>query len=118
MPASLKEVLGDLCKTPGVVAALVVGRDGFLIEGLTAEGADLEALGAIASSVLVGSESLGKDMSLGAPHSLLMEFEIGPVAVSGVNGDAVLVVMGNRLCNLGRLRVEAKKALEAVAQCL
>ncbi|HYM90985.1 MAG TPA: roadblock/LC7 domain-containing protein [bacterium] len=115
----LKEVLGDLTKKPGVIAALVVSRDGFVIEGLTSEEElDLDALGAHTSSALMGWESIGTDLSRGAPEMLLVEFESGPISVSPVSGDAVLVVLGNRLCNLGRLRIEASRVREAVAACL
>ena len=77
----------------------------------------MEALGALTSSALIGWESFGADMSTGSPQMLLVEFESGPIAVSPA-GDAVLVVMGNRLCNLGRLRIEASRVREAVAACL
>jgi predicted regulator of Ras-like GTPase activity (Roadblock/LC7/MglB family) len=117
--ASLKDVLGDLTKKPGVIAAAVVSRDGFVIEGLTSEEElDLDALGALTSSALIGWESIGADMSAGGPQMLLVEFESGPISVSPVAGDAVLVVMGNRLCNLGRMRIEASRVREAVAACL
>ncbi len=117
--AGLKEILGDLTKKPGVIAALVVSRDGFVIEGLTSEEElDLDALGAHTSSALMAWESIGTDLSRGAPEMLLVEFESGPISVSPVSGDAVLVVLGNRLCNLGRLRIEASRVREAVAACL
>ena len=117
--ASLKDVLGDLTKKPGVTAAVVVSRDGFVIEGLTSEEElDLDALGALTSSALIGWESIGADMSAGGPQMLLVEFESGPISVSPIAGDAVLVVMGNRLCNLGRMRIEVSRVREAVAACL
>jgi uncharacterized protein len=117
--ANLKDVLGELTKKPGVIAAAVVSRDGFVIEGLTSEEElDLDALGALTSSALIGWESIGADMSAGGPQMLLVEFESGPIAVSPVGGDAVLVVMGNRLCNLGRMRIEASRVREAVTACL
>ena len=117
--AGLKEVLTDLTKKPGVIAALVVSRDGFVIEGQTSEEElDLDALGALTSSALAGWESIGTDMSRGSPEMLLVEFESGPIAVSPVADDAVLVVMGNRLCNLGRMRIEVSRVREAVAACL
>ena len=117
--ASLKDVLGDLTKKPGVIAAVVVSRDRFVIEGLTSEEElDLDALGALTSSALIGWESIGADMSAGGPQMLLVEFESGPISVSPVAGDAVLVVMGNRLCNLGRMRIEVSRVREAVAACL
>ena len=53
--ANLKEVLAELTKKPGVIAACVASRDGFVIEGLTSEEEfDMDALGAFTSSALIG----------------------------------------------------------------
>jgi predicted regulator of Ras-like GTPase activity (Roadblock/LC7/MglB family) len=115
---TLKDVLGDLVRKGGVVAALVVSRDGFLIDGVKTEEVDLDALGALTSSALLAWEAVGNEMAVGAPESLLAEFEAGPVAASPVNPDAVLVLLGNRLCNLGRIKIEIQRARQQVAACL
>jgi len=119
VPASLKEVLGDLIKKPGVVAAVIASRDGFIIEAMSSDDeVDLEKLGALTCNALNNWESLGTELAVGEPQMLIVEFEPGPIAVMSIGGDAVLAVLGNRLCNLGRMRIETTRVREAVNGCL
>jgi predicted regulator of Ras-like GTPase activity (Roadblock/LC7/MglB family) len=37
---SLKEQLSDFLKVEGITAAVVVGRDGFVIEGMSSDGGE------------------------------------------------------------------------------
>lgn len=116
--SSLKNVLSDLTQKGGVIAALVVSRDGFVIDGVKSDEVDLDALGALASSALLAWEPVGNELNIGAMEGVLVEFDSGPIASTFVNADAILVLMGTRLCNLGRIRIEMARAKEAVAACL
>lgn len=113
----LRAILDGLLKVEGVTAALVVGRDGFVIESATAAGeeVDSDVVGAIAASTLGSSDVMGGELHLGGLGSILIEFEKGPVAVTPAGGDAVLAVVGNRLANLGRVRIEMRRVRAAVA---
>ena len=44
----LKQILGEFLKIDGVSAAVVVGRDGFVIESAASGKMDIDALGAMA----------------------------------------------------------------------
>lgn len=116
----VRAILDGLLKVDGVTAALVVGRDGFVIEVATAPGeeVDIDAVGAIAASTLGTSDVMGSELRLGALGSVLIEFESGPVAVVPVGSEAVLAVVGNRLANLGRVRIEMRRIRTAVASQL
>lgn len=114
----LRTILDGLMKVEGVTGALVVGRDGFVIEGVSAEGVDLDAVGALAASALGSSDSMGGELHLGGLGSVLIEFEVGPVAVTPAGPDAVLAVVGDQRANLGRLRIEMRKIRSAVADQL
>lgn len=114
----LRGILDGLMKLEGVSAALVVGRDGFVIESVSAEGIDADAVGAIAASGLGAAESMGGELHLGPLGSILIEYEMGPVAVSLAGPDAVLAVVGDQKANLGRLRIEMRKIRTAVASQL
>ena len=46
----LRQILGEFLKLDGVTAAVVAGRDGFVIESVVAGDVDVEALGAMAST--------------------------------------------------------------------
>ncbi len=116
----LRAILDGLLKVEGVTAALVVGRDGFVIEAAASAGeeADVDAVGAIAASTLGTSDVMGSELRLGSLGSILIEFEMGPVAVVPVGPEAVLAVVGSKLANLGRVRIEMKRIRAAVASQL
>lgn len=114
----LRGILDTLMKIEGVTAALVAGRDGFIIESVSGEGIDADSVGAIAASSLATSESMGGELKLGALGSVLIEYEMGPVAITPAGPDAVLAVVANQGANLGRLRMEMRKIRTAVASQL
>jgi predicted regulator of Ras-like GTPase activity (Roadblock/LC7/MglB family) len=116
--AGLRGILDGLLKVDGVTAALVVGRDGFVIESASTGAIDADSVGAIAASSLSASESMGDALKLGTLGAILIEYEQGPVAVTLVGPDAVLAVVGNQGTNLGRVRIEMKKIRQAVANQL
>jgi predicted regulator of Ras-like GTPase activity (Roadblock/LC7/MglB family) len=113
--SQIRDVLTELAKVEGVLAALVVGRDGFVIEGITTEDVDLESVGAIVASNMTAAETMGNEMVRGTIRGLLVEFDEGPVAVGPAGPDALLVVVGNTRCNLGRIRLEMKRNSQLAA---
>ncbi len=116
--SDLRKVLGEFTQLDGVVAALVVGRDGFVIEGAATEDVDLEALGAVTASSLAASDALSTDLGRGKLFGLMLEYEGGPLVVAPVGSEAMLVVVGNGTANLGRIRLELKKRHHLVADAL
>ncbi|MDQ7842960.1 MAG: roadblock/LC7 domain-containing protein [Armatimonadota bacterium] len=114
----LRGILEGLLRIDGVTAALVVGRDGFVIEAVSSDAIETDSVGAIAASSLATSEAMGGELHLGPLGSILIEFEQGPVAVSPAGPEAVLAVVGNQHVNLGRLRIEMRKIRTAVANQL
>ncbi len=116
--ADLKKLLSEFAQLDGVSAALVVGRDGFVIEGVTTEDVDLEALGAVTASSLAASDALAAELGRGRLFGLMLEYEGGPLVLSPVGPEAILVIMGNGSANLGRIRLELKKRHEAIVDAL
>jgi predicted regulator of Ras-like GTPase activity (Roadblock/LC7/MglB family) len=116
----LRGILDGLMKIDGITAAMVVGRDGFVIESATngSEGLESDTVGAIAASSFGSFGQMGGELRLGALDSLLLEYEMGPVAVSPAGPDAVLAVVADQRANLGRLRIEMRKIRTAVANQL
>lgn len=114
----LRGILDGLLEVEGVVAALVVGRDGFVIEAAAVNTLDTDSVGAIAASNLAASDAMGEALTLGALDTILIEYEQGPVALTPAGPDAVLAVVGDQNANLGRVRVEMRKVRQAVANQL
>jgi len=111
----LRGILDALLKVEGVTAALVVGRDGFAIESVSSNSVDTDSVAAIAASSLTAAEAMGEALKLGTMGSILIEYELGPVAVTPAGPDAVLAVVGSQGANLGRVRIEMRKVRQAVA---
>lgn len=114
----LRGILDALLKVEGVTAAMVVGRDGFAIEAVSTGSVDTDSVAAIAASSLTAAEAMGEALKLGAMGSILIEYELGPVAVTPAGPDTVLAVVGNQGANLGRVRMEMRKIRQAVASQL
>lgn len=112
----LRTILNDLLRIDGTVAALVVGRDGFVIEGSSNDQMDLDAVGAVAASTMGSSEVMGSELGRGQLGSILIEYEFGPIAVSLIGPEALLVVVGDVRSNLGRLRLEMRRVRPMVAE--
>src|SRR6266851_7490090 len=72
----LKQTLSRFLSIPGVRQAILVGRDGLMIEGLTHDGKDdMEAVGAIRTTGLSTAEALGQEIARGGVVSVIMEYE-------------------------------------------
>ncbi len=112
-------MLGELARVDGVTAALVAGRDGFLIEGVSADDElDLEAAAAVAASSIGASGALSADLMRGPLSCIMLEYENGAVIVAPVGTEAMLVVVTSGTSNLGRVRLELRRCRAEVAACL
>lgn len=116
--ASLKELLHDLTKVEGIATAVVVGRDGFVIEGATSESSfDIEAVGAVISAGIGASERMGKELNVGTMTQGMVEYGDGVLVMGFLGRDAILAVVADLRANLGNIRYQIKKRtpdLEAV----
>ncbi|HXI17309.1 MAG TPA: roadblock/LC7 domain-containing protein [Chloroflexota bacterium] len=110
--ADLDELLTSFTKVRGVSAALVVGQDGLVLQSVTAPGAeeaDVEVLGAMASSGMVPAQEIGRETARGRLLQGIYEYEKGVVVVEPIGESAILVVVTSAAANLGLLRLQARK---------
>jgi len=114
--SSLKEVLSEFTKIPGVNTACLVGRDGFLLDSIAIAGIDTEMIGAIASNGFGASESMGKQLGKGMMSMSMIEFANGPIMLAPVGDDAVLVIVADKDANLGMIRLKIKKYAGKIAE--
>jgi predicted regulator of Ras-like GTPase activity (Roadblock/LC7/MglB family) len=61
----LKQILMEFLRLDGVTAAVVIGRDGFVIEDAVSGEIDTDALGAMASTGMGTSEAMGAELGKG-----------------------------------------------------
>ncbi|GAC1434815.1 MAG: hypothetical protein NVSMB65_08830 [Chloroflexota bacterium] len=106
---AVREGLSRLIEYDGVTLALLVGRDGLLIDGVARnQDGDLESLAAIISNLMTQAERVGAQIEQGALAQMILEY--GPFFV-GVEplGDDIIVVGADKPANLGLLRTALKR---------
>jgi uncharacterized protein len=115
----LKQTLSRFLAIPGVKQAILVGRDGLLIEGLTRDGKDdMEAVGAIMSTGLSTADALGQEISRGSVVGVLMEFENGLVSVDPLGDFALVVTLSDNASNIARIRHVVKASRNEILEAL
>jgi len=105
----IKATLKEFTDIDGVTAACLVGRDGFVLDSVAPEGMDTEMVGAIASTGLGSSESMGKQLGKGGLNMCMVEYEGGSIFLAPVSQEAFLVVVAEDRANLGMIRFATKK---------
>src|SRR5690349_16145745 len=106
---TMREGLSRVTEYEGVTFALLVGRDGLLIDSISKSGeADLENLAAIISNLMTQAERVGEQIEQGALAQMILEYEAFFVAVEPL-GDDIVVVGADKPANLGLLRTAIKR---------
>ena len=77
-----KSVLGRLAAVPGVSLAVLVDREGFLIESAGDLILEAESAGALAGCLAEASEAIGRELGQGALVGLTAEYEAGLILVN------------------------------------
>jgi predicted regulator of Ras-like GTPase activity (Roadblock/LC7/MglB family) len=114
----LKDVLNGMLKTQGVNTAVVVGRDGFVIDGVSVRGRiDSDVLGAVMSTGIGTAEVMGGELKIGAMTQSMFEYKDGVIVLSPV-GEAILAVVADAKANLGMIRYRIKKDSAQIAAAL
>ncbi len=113
MTSYLGVVLETAMKSPGVVAGALIDSQGCVVENACWVDGDPAVSGAVASQMLRRWASVGTDLGIGTVQSILIERPGGPVTITPV-GQNVALVVGNHACPPGRLRLQARRAREAM----
>ncbi len=115
----LKQTLSRFLSIPGVRQAVLVGKDGLMIEGLTRDGKDdMEAVGAITTSSLGAAEALGQEIARGNIVGVIMEYEQGLVSIDPLGDFALLVTLLDNASNIGRVRHLVKASRNEILEAL
>jgi len=114
----LKQILMEFLRLDGVTAAVVVGRDGFVIEDAISGDIDTDALGAMASTGMGTSEAMGAELGKGQLNQMLVELENGPILLSPLSEDEMIAIVANDGVHIGRIRYELKKNRERIIAAL
>ena len=102
------QVLKDLLEIPGIDAAVIVGRDGFVIESLgSSKEVEIDTLGACLATAINSIEDMGKEMGINRYQDMFVEYG-GAVILSRPVGDAVISLVSPNASTLGIIRHKIK----------
>ena len=108
-------VLASLIRHRGVRGSLVVSEtDGIIVDSNLQIGQMGDRLAALAASLHRKARLAANAAGLGRATLMQLEAEQGRILASG-RGDLVLVVIADPAANVGLIRVEMLKAVEAIA---
>jgi predicted regulator of Ras-like GTPase activity (Roadblock/LC7/MglB family) len=94
---TIRDLVGAIRQREGVEAAVVLGRDGLLIDGQAEPGLDAEHVAAHVPQIVSTAD------------------EFGAVAARGTLADAVLLVLVKPNANVGQLLFELRRNREHIA---
>jgi hypothetical protein len=106
---TIRELVGALAERDGVEAAIVLGRDGLLIDGRSSAALNAEGLAAHVPSIVATSEELARGAQRGALVSAVLEYERGLALVCTLNAEALLLVFVHPGANVGSLLFDIRR---------
>ena len=112
---SIRDLVAAIRQREGVEAAVILGRDGLLIDSQSVPGLDAEDLAARIPAIIGPADDLGAAANRGALTTAVLEHQSGLAVVSVLNTDAVLFVLVRPQANIGQLLYELRRNREHIA---
>jgi predicted regulator of Ras-like GTPase activity (Roadblock/LC7/MglB family) len=106
--------LAALASVPGVSVALLMDRDGFVLEWAGEIGVDAEDVAAVASSLLESCSRIGRDVGQGPVRRVTCEFEGAVVLVMARPAGARLAVVLGDGSDIEAVRDRAMQVMPAL----
>lgn len=107
--ASIRDLVAALRQREGVEAAIVLGRDGLLIDSQVIPGLNAEDLAARIPPIITPSDDLGNAVGRGELVTAILEHQSGIVIMSVLSAEAILVVLVQPSANIGQLLYELRR---------
>ncbi|MGH7717761.1 MAG: roadblock/LC7 domain-containing protein [Gemmatimonadaceae bacterium] len=112
---TIRDLVAALRERDGVEAAVVLGRDGLVIDSQTAPDMDAESVAALVPAVIAAAEEFGEQVGRGRLNTAILEYSEGVGVVSALSPDALLLVLARQGANLGHLLFELRRNREHIA---
>ena len=112
---SIRDLVSAIRQREGVDAAVVLGRDGLLIDSQSVPGVDADDLAAHIPAIIAAADELGTSLHRGAIVTAVLEYGQGFAIVSVLNADVILVVFVHPDVNVGQLLFELRRNRDHIA---
>lgn len=112
---SIRDLIAAIRQREGVDAAIVLGRDGLLIDSQLNAGLDADAIAAGIPAIIGPADDLGIATSRGELLTTVLEYRTGLAIVSVLSNEAILVVLVTPRANIGQLLFELRRNREHIA---
>lgn len=112
---TIRHLVGAIRQREGVEAAIVLGRDGLLIDSQVVPNVDAEDVAAHVPSIISAADELGAASARGTLTTAVLEYAGGIAVVSSLSADAVLLVLVAPSANVGQLLFELRRNREHIA---
>ncbi|HCG98427.1 MAG TPA: hypothetical protein DE036_01040 [Actinobacteria bacterium] len=106
---TLQQILHRFTALDGVIAALLVTRDGFIVDYASNIEFELDMVSAVVATGFGMLDRIGSELERGALSTGMLEYEEGTVVISPLVPDIALVIIASQWTTLGRIRWEIKK---------
>ncbi|MBE3559836.1 MAG: roadblock/LC7 domain-containing protein [Ktedonobacteraceae bacterium] len=110
----METILQRLTELEEVHDAILVGKDGLIVSGMLRTDEE-EMIGAISATAFGSLSSYTGQLNHGEAQHVILETKLGAVHMQEA-GDLILVVITRGRSNLGRVRLEMKKACRQLNQ--
>ena len=110
----METILQRLTDLDDVSGAILVSKDGLIVTG-TLHSEEEEIIGAMSAAAFGSITSFINQINHGAMHHVIIEMQNGIIQFEEV-GDLILIVIAQNVSNLGRIRIEMKKACRQIVQ--
>jgi predicted regulator of Ras-like GTPase activity (Roadblock/LC7/MglB family) len=114
----LQDALARFLKIPGVLAIMVVAKDGSVIQSISSSTLDLPYLGMILADVIKATNTIVSQIGEKEVPMLLFEFENGSLLVFPLNAEVSSVVVTRSGANTGQIRYEMKISKDLLVNSL
>ena len=111
-------VLREFAAIDGVQWAVLVDREGLLLDASADGAVDPEVAGALSACLAESSEGLGRELNRGALQGMILEYERGMVVIYSVGASALLAIGLSEAAVLGKVRYYAKKTVPELLQAV
>jgi predicted regulator of Ras-like GTPase activity (Roadblock/LC7/MglB family) len=112
---SIRDLVAAIRQREGVDAAIVLGRDGLLIDSQLGPALDADDVAARSPSIIGPADDLGAATGRGELLTAVLEHRDGIAVVSVLSPEAILLVLLNPRANIGQLLFELRRNREHIA---